>query len=90
MSFGRRQPSGHCGVERRRSVRRPVDASAVLLLPTLERMTGRVVDWSNSGACVEVPLPHALPHTLDLRVCGRTYRTKVAHRGKRQIGVSFL
>ena len=90
MSFGRRQPSGFCGVERRSYARLAADATALVVLPTLERMSVRVVDLSNRGARLEVPSAFAMPTTLAFRTRGRPYRAKVIWSGRGHIGVQFI
>lgn len=90
MSFGRRQPTGYFGVERRGSVRQPADTSALILLPTLERMTGRVVNHSSGGVRLDVPSPFGLPATFALRVRGRTHSVKVVRRGGGHVGLQFI
>jgi hypothetical protein len=66
------------------------DATALLLLPTLERMTGRVVDCSSHGARVDVASPNVLPSSFALRVNGRTYRASIVRRGGGHVGVQFF
>lgn len=90
MSFGRRQPTGFLGVERRRSVRKKINASALVLLPTLERLTGRVVDVSRHGARLDVMCSRVLPPTFALRVHGRTYPARVVRHGSGHVGVQFI
>jgi hypothetical protein len=90
MAFGRRQPAGYFGLERRAASRRKTDASALILLPTLERLTGRIVDFSNRGARLEVTSAFGLPTAFALRVNGRTYQATVAHRGSGHVGLRFL
>ena len=90
MSFGRREPAGFLGVERRGTVRTKTDATALVLLPTLERITGRVVDFSSNGARVDVASPYVLPSTFALRVHGQTYRASIVRRGGGHVGVQFI
>lgn len=90
MSFGRRRAAGFCGVERRAHVRRTTDASALVVLPTLERMTARVVDFTSYGARLTVPTAFAMPATFSFRARGRTYRAEVIWSGRGDVGVRFI
>jgi PilZ domain len=90
MSFGRRQPGGYLGLERRSEVRQRADVDALMLMPTLERITGRVIDLSTRGARLQVASAFALPDTFDMRVQCRTYRAKVVRRQGGQVGLRFL
>ncbi len=86
MSFGRRQPAGFCGVERRRCVRQQVDVVALILLPT----PGRVVNFSERGARLNIASPFGLPDTFALRFLGQTHRSRIVRRGGGHVGVQFL
>jgi hypothetical protein len=90
MSFGRRQPAGFSGMERRGHVRHKTDATGLILVPTLERMTGRVTDFSRSGARLEVASAFGLPVSFALRVQGQTYRARIVRRGSGHVGLRFF
>ena len=87
MSFGKRQPAGFCGVDRRRCNRQQADVVALILLPNLGTMPGRVVDFSASGARLKIASPFGLPDTFAL---GQTYRSRIARRGGGNVGVQFF
>ena len=53
MSFGKRLPTGFCGVERRREKREQTDVSAQIMLPTAQ-VKCCVVDLSKTGARIRV------------------------------------
>ena len=90
MPFGRRQPAGFCGVDRRRCVRQQANAVAIILLPMLGTIPGRVVDFSNSGAWLKIASPFGLPDTFELRFFGQTHRSRIVRRGSGHIGLQFI
>ena len=90
MSFGKRQPAGFCGLDRRRYVRQQANAVALILLPTLGTIPGRVVDFSNSGAWLKVASPFGLPDTFELRFLGQTHRSRIVRRGVGHVGLQFI
>jgi hypothetical protein len=72
MSFGKRQPAGYRGVERRRAVREKADISAHIILPDGQLMKCRLWDLSSMGARLAVSV-FGLPETFELRVPGRQH-----------------
>jgi hypothetical protein len=54
MSFGKRQPTGYRGFERRGAVREKADISAHIILPASQFMKCRITDFSNAGARLAV------------------------------------
>jgi hypothetical protein len=79
MSFGKRQPAGYRGVERRRAVREKADISAHIILPASQFVKCRITDHSSIGAWLIVP-----------SAFGRNYHVRVVQRGIGNVGVEFV
>jgi hypothetical protein len=90
MSFGKRQPAGFHGVERRREVRERTDVSAQIVLPTRQTVKCRVSDFSNTGVRLTVTSTFGLPNVFELRAAGQTYQVEVMRRGIGYVGVKFV
>jgi hypothetical protein len=81
MPFGKRQPTGYRGVERRRAVREKADISAHIVLPASHMVKCRVTNFSACGALLAVPSAFGLPDTFELRGLGRDCHVCVVRRG---------
>jgi hypothetical protein len=90
MSFGKRQPIGFHGVERRREVREQTDVAAQIVLSTCQTVKCRVTDFSNTGVRLAVTSAFGLPNEFGLRAAGRTYQVEVMRRGIGYIGLKFV
>ena len=90
MSFGKRQPTGFRGMERRREVREPTDVAAEILLSTGQTAKCRVTDFSKTGARLSVASAFGLPDTFELRAPGRTYQVTVIRRASGHVAVKFV
>ena len=90
MSFGKRQPIGFHGLERRRALRERTDVPAYILLTTGQNVKCRVTDFSKTGARLEVPSGLGLPNAFELRAGARTYQVIVVRRGIGHVGVKFV
>lgn len=89
MLFGKREPTGYGGVERRRAVRVRTDLSAQILLPDHGSLKCCVTDCSPIGARLALPSAFGLPDVFRLRAGGTTKRVRVIRRGAGHIGVTF-
>lgn len=90
MSFGKRQPIGFCGVERRRGVREQSDVAAQIVLPGGHIAKCRMTDVSKSGARLAVPTAFGLPDTFELRTPGRSHQVSITRQGRGHVGVRFV
>jgi hypothetical protein len=90
MSFGKRQPIGFCGVERRREVREQTNAAAQIVLPAGQTVQCRVNDFSNASARLAVASAFGLPNMFEFRAAGRTYQVEVMRRGIGHVSVRFI
>ena len=90
MSFGKRQPIGLRGLERRREVREQTDAAAQIVLPTGQAVQCHVTDFSKTGARLSVASTFGLPNVFDLWAAGRTYQVEVVRRGSGYVAVKFV
>ena len=90
MVFGKRQPTGYRGVERRRLAREKVDLSTHVVLPAGQFVKCRVTDLSSAGARIAIPSTVALPEVFELRGIGRDCHVQVVHRGIGYTGVQFI
>jgi hypothetical protein len=90
MSFGKRQPTGFRGVERRRGVREQTDVAAEILLPSGQTAKCRVTDFSKNGARLSIASAFGLPNTFELRAPGRTYQVRIVRRFSGHVSVMFV
>jgi hypothetical protein len=90
MSFGKRQPIGFCGVDRRRGVREQTDVPAQIVLPGGHVVNCSVTDVSKSGARLVVPTAFGLPDTFELWTSKRSYQASITRRGRGHVGVRFI
>ena len=90
MSFGKRQPFGYRGVERRRQARKKVDCSAYIVLSSGQLVKCRLTDYSSGGARISTPSAFALPDAFELRGVGRHCHVRLVHRGVGAAGVEFV
>ena len=90
MPFGMRQPSGYCGIERRRQTREKVDFSAYVVLPSGQLVRCRITDYSSAGARISISSALALPDAIELRGIGRPCHARLVHRGIGAAGVEFV
>jgi len=90
MSFGKRQPTGFRGVERRREVREKTDISAHIVLLASQLLKCRITDHSSTGARLTVPSAFGLPDTFELRGLGRNCHVRVVRRGVGHAAVVFV
>ena len=89
MSFGKRQPIGFRGVERRRHAREQTDVPAQIVPPIGQIIDCRVTDFSKTGARLSVASVFGLPNAFELRAGGSIYQVKVVRRAKGYIAVRF-
>jgi hypothetical protein len=89
MSFGKRQPTGYRGVERRRAVRQKADISAHIILPASQFLKCRITDHSSIGARLAVPSAFGLPDTFELRGLVNSH-VRVVRRGIGYAAVVFV
>jgi hypothetical protein len=90
MSFGKRQPVGYRGVERRGAVREKADISAHIILPASQFVKCRLTDFSTYGALLAVPSAFGLPDSFELRGLGRNCHVRVVRRGVCHAAVVFV
>jgi hypothetical protein len=90
MPFGKRQPSGYHGFERRRQTREKVDFSAYVVLSSGQLVRCRLIDYSSGGARISLPSALALPDAFELRGIGRPCHARLVHRGTGAVGVEFI
>ena len=90
MSFGKRQPIGFRGVERRRAAREKTDLTAHITLPTGQAVKGRVAEFSKIGARLAVASAFGLPDTFALSAAGQTYQAEIVRRGVGHVAVKFV
>ena len=90
MPFGKRQPTGFRGVERRRAVREKADISAHIVLPAGDLVKCRVANFSTDGALLAVPSAFGLPDTFELRGLRRNCHAHIVRRGIGHVAVLFV
>jgi hypothetical protein len=90
VPFGKRQPVGYHGVERRRAVREKSDISVHTVLPASHLVKCRVTNLSTYGALLAVPSAFGLPDTFELRALGRHCHARVVRRGIGHAAIVFV
>jgi hypothetical protein len=90
MPFGKREPAGYRGVERRRERRARVDFSAHIVLAAGQLVRCRVTDFSSAGARLAFSSSFLLPSEFELRGAGRDCHVRLVHRGMGYAGVQFV
>jgi hypothetical protein len=90
MPFGKRQPSGFGGVERRREPRERADIPAHIILPGSQFVKCRVADLSRGGARLAVASVFGLPDAFEVRGLSRKCRVQVVRRGVGLLAVHFV
>ena len=90
MFFGKRQPAGYRGFERRRAVREKADISTHIVLPAGQFLKCRIADHSTIGARLTIRSAFGLPDTFELRGLGRNCHARVVRRGVGHAGIVFV
>ena len=90
MPFGKRQPRGYRGVERRHQTREKVDFSAHVVLSSGQLVRCRLTDYSSGGARISIPSAFSLPDAFELRGIGRHSHVRLVHRSVGAAGVEFV
>ena len=90
MPFGKREPTGYGGAERRRERRAKIDFSAHVVLSAGQVVRCRVTDYSSTGARIAFPSSFLLPAEFELRGVGRECHARLIHRGIGYAGVQFV
>ena len=89
--FGKRQPPGYRGMERRGALsREPVDIPAEILVPGSAPIECRIVDLSDTGARLSLDSILGVPEEFELRADGETGRVRVVRRETRALAVAFI
>lgn len=89
MSFGKRTPPGFASAERRltRRDKRPSDAHIIL---NTGLVACNVADMSAAGARIIIAKTFGLPHILEIRIRGHTYRARIVRKAPREIAIRFI
>jgi len=90
VTFGKRQPRGHQGVERRRHTREKVNFTAHVVLSSGQLVRCHLTDYSTGGARISITPALALPDTFELRGIGRICHVRLVHRSVGGAGVKFI
>ena len=89
MSFGKRQPTGYRGFERRRAVREKADISAHIVLSASQFVNCRVTEFSSMGARLSVASVFGLPNMFELRAGARVCQVQIVRRAIGYVAVKF-
>jgi hypothetical protein len=89
MSFGKRQPTGYGGVERRRAARHATGVLVQIVLSSGQLLSCHATGLSKFGARLNVPTAYALPDRFELRAWEQTYHASVIRRGFGHAAVRF-
>jgi hypothetical protein len=89
MSFGKRQPMGFRGVERRRHARQSSSLAARIILAAGQTVKCQITDFSRSSARLLLPSAFGVPDEFDLRAAGRVYHVRIARRATGHVAVIF-
>lgn len=89
MCFGKRQPIGYRGVERRGHISQNVDLTAHVILCNGQFVKCRLTDLSSTGARLVAPV-FGLPDTFQLRGPYGDCHVRLIHRRVGSAGVEFI
>ena len=90
MSFGKRQPVGFRGVERRRASREKSDLSVHIVLAEGQLLKCRVTDFSTMGTRLAVASAFGLPDAFELKASGLQHHVRLVRRGIGHAAVVFI
>ena len=89
MSFGKRIPTGQPFLERRAAPRKAPGAYGEILIPGKPPIRCRIVEFSDTGARLELRSIFGVSNTFDLRAFGHIHPTRVVRRTLRTLSVEF-
>jgi len=89
MTFGKRNTTGHVGLERRQAARASANQGAEILSPGQPPRRCEIVNISASGARLSLNSVFGIGSTFELRVGGQTYRARVVQRAPKRLHVTF-
>ncbi len=89
MSFGKRLPTGQPHLERRRARREKTDAVGEILVPGKPPQRCLSLDFSETGARLQLSSIFGVPNTFELRAFGRIYAARIVRRATRTLFVTF-
>ena len=89
MSFGKRVPTGQSFLERRGAPREETRTHGEILIPGKPPLRCLIVEFSGTGARLELRSIFGISNTFDLRAFGRIYPARVVRRMPRTLFVQF-
>jgi hypothetical protein len=89
MSFGKRIPTGQPFLERRGARREQTHAIGEILIPGQPPQRCSILEFSDTGARLQMQSLFGISDTLDLRAFGRIYSARVVRRLPRTLFVDF-
>lgn len=90
MSFGKRIPNGQPFLERRRTPREQTESIGEILVPGQPPRRCLIVEFSGTGARLQMNSIFGVSNTFDLRAFGRIYPARVVRRMPRTLIVGFV
>jgi hypothetical protein len=90
MEFGKREPTGFRGVERRNSIRWEANTAAVIVLPDGQNMCCMIRDLSTTGARLELTSTFGLSDPLVIRFSNHRQWVSKAWVSSHSMGVQFV
>ncbi len=89
MSFGKRNPTGQPTPERPGAPREKADAIGHIHERGKAPVRCLVVEYSSTGAELQMPSISGIGNTFELSVSGRTHHARVVRRAPRTLFVAF-
>ena len=89
MTFGKRNPNGGAGRERRKATRVATSERAEILTAGHPPRRCEIVNISATGAQLSLNSVFGIGSTFELRAGGQTYRARVVRRGPGTLYVTF-
>ena len=89
MTFGKRNPNGGAGQERRQATRVATSQRAEIIAPGQTPRRCEIVSISDTGAELSLNSVFGIGSTFELRAGGQTYRARVVRRAPGTLYVAF-
>ncbi len=90
MSFGKRTANGQPFLERRGARREQTQSVGEILMPGRPPQRCLIVEFSGTGARLQMQSIFGISNTFDLRAFGRIYPARIVRRMPRTLIVEFV
>jgi hypothetical protein len=90
VSFGKRTPTGQAFLERRGAPREATESVGEILVPGQPPRRCLIVEFSGTGARLQMQSIFGVSNAFDLRAFGRIYPARIVRRMPRTLIVEFV